>query len=41
MLLALNTYPPAGKVDLWREVADLGAEIPIDAFIVADMGVAQ
>lgn len=41
VLLALNTYPPAGKVDLWRHAADLGARIGVDAFIVADMGVAD
>jgi len=41
VLLALNTYPPAGKVDLWREAADTGAGIGVDAFIVADIGVAD
>ncbi|MFD0982445.1 ubiquinone anaerobic biosynthesis protein UbiU [Tropicimonas aquimaris] len=40
ILLALNTYPPAGKFGLWREAADLGADLGVDAFIVADMGVA-
>lgn len=41
VLLALNTYPPAGKVDLWRQAADTGAQLGVDAFIVADMGVAD
>jgi len=41
VLLALNTYPPAGKIDLWREAADTGARLGVDAFIVADMGVAD
>ncbi len=41
VLLALNTYPPAGKVDLWRQAADTGARSGVDAFIVADMGVAE
>lgn len=41
VLLALNTYPPAGKVDLWRQAADTGAKFGVDAFIVADMGVAE
>ncbi|AVO37279.1 ubiquinone anaerobic biosynthesis protein UbiU [Pukyongiella litopenaei] len=41
VLLALNTYPPAGKVDLWRQAADTGARLGVDAFIVADMGVAD
>jgi len=40
VLLALNTYPPAGKFALWREAADLGAKLNVDAFIVADIGVA-
>lgn len=40
VLLALNTYPPAGRFDLWRDAADLGAKLGVDAFIVADMGVA-
>jgi O2-independent ubiquinone biosynthesis protein UbiU len=39
VLLALNTYPPAGRFKLWRDAADLGARIGVDAFIVADMGV--
>jgi len=41
VLLALNTYPPAGKVDLWREAAAQGVRAGVDAFIVADMGVAR
>jgi len=41
VLLAVNTYPPAGKFDLWREAVDLGARLAVDAFIVADIGVAD
>ena len=41
VLLALNTYPPAGKVNLWREAAEQGMRAGVDAFIVADMGVAR
>ena len=41
VLLTLNTYPPAGKVDLWREAADTAVALGIDALIVADMGVAR
>ncbi|MBU3260456.1 U32 family peptidase [Roseovarius sp. PS-C2] len=41
VLLALNTYPPAGKVDLWRDAAAIAARVGVDACIVADMGVAQ
>lgn len=40
VLLALNTFPPAGKFDLWKNAADTGAALGIDAFIVADIGVA-
>lgn len=41
VLLALNTYPPAGGFDLWRAGADIGARLGVDAVIVADMGVAD
>ena len=41
VLLALNTYPPAGNTTLWREAADNGMRAGVDAFIVADMGVAH
>jgi len=41
VLLALNTFPPAGKFDLWRQAADLGVRFGVDAMIVADIGVAQ
>lgn len=40
VLLALNTFPPAGKFDLWKQAADIGAALGIDAFIVADIGLA-
>jgi len=40
VLLAVNTFPPAGKVDLWRQAVEAGAKRGVDAFIVADMGVA-
>jgi putative protease len=40
VLLAVNTFPPAGRFDLWREAVDLAAAIGADAVIVADMGVA-
>lgn len=41
VLLALNTFPPAGKFGLWREAADMGVRFGVDAMIVADMGVAD
>ena len=40
VLLAVNTFPPAGRFALWREAVDVGAEFGADALIVADMGVA-
>ncbi|SMH52824.1 peptidase U32 family protein [Maritimibacter sp. HL-12] len=40
VLLALNTFPPAGKFDLWREAAAMGVRFGVDAMIVADIGVA-
>ncbi len=41
VLLAINTYPPAGKFDLWQQAVDAGARFGVDAFIVADIGVAD
>lgn len=41
VLLAVNTFPPAGKFDLWREAVDVGAKLGVDAMIVADIGVAD
>jgi len=41
VLLAVNTFPPAGKVDLWKEAVDAGARLGVDAFIVADIGIAD
>lgn len=41
VLLAVNTFPTAGKFALWKEAVDLGAILGVDAFIVADIGVAE
>lgn len=41
VLLAINTFPPAGNFDLWKDAIDLGVRIGVDAFIVADIGVAN
>jgi putative protease len=41
LLLAVNTFPPAGKFDLWRDAIDGAAKLGVDAVIVADMGVAD
>lgn len=41
VLLALNSFASAGRFGLWQEAADLGAAFGVDAFIVADIGVAD
>lgn len=41
VLVTLNTFPPAGKVALWREAVDLCAELGVDAIIVADIATAD
>ena len=41
VLLAVNTFPPAGKTHIWKQAVDEGARIGVDAFIVADIGVAH
>lgn len=41
ILLAVNTFPPAGKFALWRDAIDLAARLGVDAMIVADIGVAD
>jgi O2-independent ubiquinone biosynthesis protein UbiU len=41
VLLAVNTFPPAGQFALWREAVDIGARLGVDAIIVADIGVAD
>lgn len=40
VLLAINTFPPAGRFGLWREAVDLAATLGADAVILADTGVA-
>lgn len=39
LLLALNTFPPAGQTGLWKQAVDLAVKLGIDALIVADIGV--
>ncbi|MDP3861156.1 MAG: U32 family peptidase, partial [Phaeovulum sp.] len=34
-------FPTAGRFNLWREAVDMGARFGVDAFIVADIGVAD
>ena len=41
VLLAVNTFPPAGKTGLWKQAVDTGAQLGVDAFIVADIAVAN
>lgn len=41
VLLALNTFPPAGQTDLWKHAVADGARIGVDAMIVADIGIAS
>ncbi len=40
VMVALNTFPPAGATDLWKTAADTAARVDVDAVIVADVGVA-
>ena len=41
VLLAVNTFPPAGEFDKWREAIDVAARNHVDAVILADLGVAD
>jgi len=41
VLLAVNTFPAAGRFALWGEAIDRAARLGIDAVIIADMGVAE
>ncbi|ARC89579.1 peptidase U32 family protein [Rhodovulum sp. MB263] len=41
VLITLNTFPPAGNVQLWKDAADLSAKLGADACIVADIAVAD
>jgi O2-independent ubiquinone biosynthesis protein UbiU len=40
VLLAVNTFPPAGQFQLWKDAVGIAASVAADAIIVADMGVA-
>lgn len=40
VFLAINTFPPAGKFDLWKNAIDDAAGLHIDAIIIADIGAA-
>jgi putative protease len=38
VLVAINTYPQAGRIDEWHRAIDVAAELGVHALIVADMG---
>ena len=39
VLVAVNTFPPAGRPEAWHGAVDLAAEAGADALILADIGV--
>jgi O2-independent ubiquinone biosynthesis protein UbiU len=41
VLLAVNSFPPAGRFAQWRAAVDVAAATGVDAVIVADLGVAD
>ena len=41
VLLAINSFPPAGATALWKQAIDDGVRLGADALIVADIGVAH
>jgi putative protease len=41
VLLAVNTFPPAGRFELWRDAIDAAVRLNVDAVIVGDIGVAD
>lgn len=41
VLVTLNTFPPAGKLDLWLRAVDDCARLKVDAIILADIAVAD
>lgn len=40
VLLAVNSFPPAGRMGEWKAAVDVGVRTGVDALIVADIGVA-
>lgn len=36
--VAINTYPQAGRTEIWRQAVDLSADMGADALIMADIG---
>lgn len=41
ILAAINSFPPAGKTDIWKRSVDDAVSCPVDAVIIADIGVAD
>jgi putative protease len=41
ILLAVNTFPPAGQTRIWKEAIDDAVRIGVDAVIIADIGMAD
>jgi putative protease len=41
LLLAVNTFPPAGQTELWKRAVENGIRCGVDAIIVADIGLAR
>lgn len=40
VLAAINTFPTAGRTDIWKKAIDKAVSIGVDAVIVADIGMA-
>jgi putative protease len=41
VLVAVNSFPPAGQTALWKQAIDNSVRLGADAIIVADIGVAH
>lgn len=41
VFIAINTYPQAGRFDLWKKAVDTAAKAKADAVIIADIGLAE
>ncbi len=41
VLVALNSFPPAGQMQRWKDDADCAVRVGVDAVIVADIGMAD
>jgi len=41
LLCAINSFPSAGRTDIWKEAIDNAVSIGVDAIIIADIGMAD